>query len=184
MSNFAGRNKTALMVIDVQNAVFGWAWRKDEVIANINKLIADARSAGTQVIWVQHSDEEMPIGSEDWALMENLTKPAAGEPVIQKNFRSSFENTNLDDVLAELGISHLVMTGGETNNCIRHTSHAAIERGYDVTLVSDAHTTVDGAWGVEKLSAENIVAEQNGSFSQYQLPGRWSKVETTAEVSF
>jgi nicotinamidase-related amidase len=116
--------------------------------------------------------------------VENVAKPEAGEPVIQKNFRSSFENTNLDEVLDELAISHLVMTGGETNNCVRHTSHSALERGYDVTLVSDAHTTVDGAWGVEELSAESIVAEQNGSFSQYQLPGRWSKVETTAQVKF
>ena len=184
MSKFAGRDKTALMVIDVQNGVFGWAWRKDEVIANINKLVADARKAGTQVIWVQHSEEEMPIGSEDWELVENVAKPEAGEPVIQKNFRSSFENTNLDQVLDELAISHLVMTGGETNNCVRHTLHSALERGYDVTLVSDAHTTVDGAWGVENLSAESIVAEQNGSFSQYQLPGRWSKVETTAKIKF
>ena len=184
MSKFEGRNKTALMVIDVQNAVFGWAWRKDEVIANINKLVADARAAGTPVIWVQHSDEEMPIGSEVWELMQNLTKPEPGEEIIQKNFRSSFENTNLDEVLAKLGISHLVVTGGETNNCVRHTSHAAIERGYDVTLVSDAHTTVDGAWGVENLTAADIVAEQNGSFSQYQLPGRYSKVETTSQVTF
>lgn len=184
MSKFEGRNKTALMIIDVQNDVFGYAWRKDEVIANINKLVVAARAAGTPVIWVQHSDDYMTIGSEAWDLVQDLIKPEPGESVIQKNYRSSFESTDLDDVLAKLGISHLVITGGETNNCVRHTSHAAIERGYDVTLVSDAHTTVDGAWGVENLTAADIVAEQNGSFSQYQLPGRLADVKETQQVTF
>lgn len=184
MSTFEGRNKTALMVIDVQKAVLGWAWRSDEVVANINELVIKARAAGTPVIWVQHSDEEMTIGSEAWELMDNLIKPEPGESVIQKNYRSSFESTDLDEVLAKLGISHLVVTGGETNNCVRHTSHAAIERGYDVTLVSDAHSTMDGAWGIENLTAADIVAEQNGSFSQYQLPGRFSNVKETQHITF
>lgn len=184
MSKFTDRNKTALMVIDVQNAVFGSAWRADQVIANINKLVERARKANIDVVWVQHSDEEMPIGSHEWELVDSLTKPLPGEHVVQKNYRSSFENTNLDDVLKEIGASHLVVTGGETNNCVRHTSHAGLERGYDITLVSDAHTTTDGSWGIPDVRAENVVAEQNGSFSYYQLPGRESKVLATAEITF
>ena len=184
MSTFKDRDKTALMVIDVQKAVVGWAWRSAEVVANINKLVAKARASSTPVVWVQHSDEEMTIGSEAWELMDDLTKPIDGEAVIQKNYRSSFESTNLDAVLEKLGVSNLLITGGETNNCVRHTAHAAIERGYDVVLVSDAHTTNDGPWGLNSVKAEDVVAEQNGSFSSYSLPGRQSTVSTTDEVRF
>ena len=184
MSTFANRENTALLVIDVQNAIFTGAWHKDEVVDNINKLVTAARVADTPVIWVQHSDDDIEIDSKPWQLVEELTKPLASEELIHKSYRSSFEGTTLDDVLAKLKVSHLVVTGGETNNCVRHTSHAAIERGYDVTLVSDAHTTVDGAWGIESVKAQQVVAEQNGSFAQYELPGRSSNVQSTREIVF
>lgn len=183
MSKFTGRAGKALPVIDVQNDVVSDAWRRGEVIENINSLVAKARESETPVIWVQHSDPYMEIGSEAWQIVPEL-HPLESEPTVQKNFRSSFEETTLDQTLADLGICHLYISGAQTDNCVRHTSHAALERGYDVTLVEDAHTTSDGEWDSQTLMADAIVDEINRSFDGYDLPGRSASIISTAEVSF
>ena len=183
MSKFADRPNSALLVIDVQNGVVSDSWQRAEVVENINSLVAKARGTGTPVIWVQHSDPWMPLGSEKWKIIEEL-EPDAEEIHIQKNYRSSFEETNLENALSELGVGHLYITGAQTNYCIRHTSHAALERGYDVTLVEDAHTTSDSQWDTGMLSAQVIVAEQNQAMMEYELPGRSASIAPTAEVEF
>jgi len=183
MSKFADREGKALLVIDVQNDVVGDAWRRDEVIGNINALVAKAREAETPVIWVQHSDDYMEIGSDAWQIVSEL-QPMTNEPLIRKKFRSSFEETTLDETLAKLGVGHLVISGAQTDNCVRHTSHAALERGYDVTLVEDAHTTSDGQWDSGPLLAVAIIDEMNRSFQDYELPGRSADITTTREVCF
>lgn len=183
MSKFTERTGKALLVIDVQNDVVGDAWRRGEVIENINRLVEIARDTGTPVIWVQHSDDYMEIGSEGWQIVPEL-EPMSDEPLIRKKFRSSFEETVLDETLAKLGVGHLVISGAQTDNCVRHTSHAALERGYDVTLVEDAHTTSDGPWDSGPLLASVIVDEMNRSFQGYELPGRSTAIVSTAEVAF
>jgi nicotinamidase-related amidase len=181
MSTLADRPNTALIVIDVQNGVVHDAWNRAEVIANINSLVNKARSADIPVIWVQHSEEEMPIGSENWQIVSELS-PLESEPHIRKEYGSSFEATDLDRVLAELKVGHLVICGAQTNNCVRHTSHAALERGYDITLVSDAHTTSDLHWGAFNVNAEQTVSEQNLAFLHYVLPGRKAAGKKSSEV--
>lgn len=183
MSKFADRKGNALLVIDVQNGVVENAWHRDEVVGNIHSLVEKARSGNTKVIWIQHSEKEMPIGSEDWKIVPEL-KPLESEPHVQKRFRSSFEETNLDALLEDLGVGHLYITGAQTNNCVRHTTHAALERGYDVTLIEDAHTTSDSRWESEVLKASAIIDEQNRSCRNYLLPGRKCDLATTAEVVF
>jgi len=183
MSKFADRAGKALLVIDVQNDVVGDAWRRGEVIENINTLVAKARDAGTPVIWVQHSDPYMEIGSEAWQIVPELM-PMTDETIIRKQYRSSFEETVLDETLATLAVGHLFISGAQSDNCVRHTSHAALERGYDVTLIEDAHTTSDGEWDSETLMADAIVDEINRSFDGYELPGRSTAIVSTAEVSF
>ena len=139
MSLFHERDRNAVLVIDVQNEVVEDAFFRDQVIANINTLIESARKSSVPVIWVQHSDEGLPIDSHGWQIVPELI-PLEGERIIQKTFRSSFEASNLEDTLSELGVSKLFICGAQTNNCIRHTSHNALDRGYDVVLVSDAHS--------------------------------------------
>jgi len=97
-------------------------------------------------------------------------KPATGERIIHKLWRSSFEETDLEDVLEELKVGHLIVTGAQSNYCVRHTIHAAIERGIDITLIEDAHTTLDESWNGMPIPAEMIVAELNRSCSDYDLP--------------
>ena len=139
MSTLTGRDATALVVIDVQNGVVEGAYKRDEVIANIEQAVAKARTASVPVIWVQHSDDELEIDSDAWQIVSTLI-PLEGEAMIRKTFRSSFEGTNLGEVLASLNASHLVICGAQSNNCVRHTGQDALAKGYDVTLIADAHT--------------------------------------------
>lgn len=162
----------ALLVIDVQNDVVNPAFNRDAVVSTIARLVDRARADGTPVVWVQHNDPWLVVGSHGWHIVEDLT-PAVGETRIDKQFRSSFEDTALADVVA--GVDELIVCGAETNYCIRHTIHSALERGFSVTLVGDAHTcTAD--------DAERVIAEQNANFARYELPGRTCVVRPSAEV--
>ena len=183
MSLFADRSNSALLVIDVQNDVADGAFARDVVIAHINEIVDKARAKGVSVIWIQHSDEELVIDSFGWQIVPELV-PLAGEAIVRKLFRSSFEETELDFLLASLKVDHLYMTGAQTNNCVRHTCHGALERGYDITLVSDAHTTSDYEWKGRTVVAKDVVNEQNDNLSGYTLPGRKALVVESAAVTF
>jgi len=181
VSRFPDRSGAALLVINVQNAVVEGAWHREETIRNINALVEKARSSAAAVIWVQHSSEHLKIDSQGWKIVPEL-KPLKSEPIVRKRFRSSFEETELDSILEKLGVGHLYISGAQTNNCVRHTTHAALERGYDVTLVKDAHTTSDTKWGSSVLQASAIISEQNRACSDYELPGRKCDIAATSEV--
>ena len=176
-----GRTKSALLVIDVQNQVVDGAYNKDQVVANINVAVGKARAAGVPVVWVQHSDEWMPIGSDDWQIVAELT-PADGEARVGKLYRNSFEATDLESVLNKLDVGHVYVSGAQTNNCVRFTSHGALDRGYDVTLIKDAHTTTDYTFGDQVVPAEVLVRDLNASFSGEELPGRSANAVTVADI--
>ena len=176
----AERSNSALLVIDVQNGVVEGAYKRDEVIANIETAVAKARSAGVPVVWVQHSDEELAIDSDEWQIVSELI-PLNGERMVRKTFRSSFEGTNLEEVLASLDAGHLIVCGAQTNNCIRHTSHDALAKGYNVTLIADAHTTTGYEWGGHVVDAQAVVEEQNDNFNE-QLPGRGGRSIPLAQL--
>ena len=180
MSAYPDRSKKALMVIDVQTGVVDYAKNRNEIVGRIKNLVDQAREAKTDVIWVQHSEDDMPLDSDSWQIVPEL-KPAYGERIVHKLWRSSFEETDLEEILEQLKIDHLIVTGAQSNYCVRHTIHAAIERGLDVTLVSDAHTTLDESWMGELIPAEMIVAELNRGFDGYELPDS-EVVVTTAEL--
>ena len=166
-----GRSKSALLVIDVQNQVVEGAFNKDAVIVQINTAVVKARAVGVPVVWVQHSDDWMAIDSDDWQIVPQLT-PGDNEPKVRKFYRNSFEATNLEDVLSQLGVGHVYICGAQTNNCVRFTGHGALDRGYDVTLLMDAHTTTDFEFSGKDVSAEALVADLNASFYENDLPGR------------
>ena len=183
MSIFHDRDRNAVLVIDVQNEVVEEAFLRDQVIANINSLIERARKSSVPVIWVQHSDEGLKIDSQGWQIVPELI-PLEGEKIIQKTFRSSFDDTALEETLCELGVNKLFISGAQTNNCIRHTSHSALERGYDVVLVSDAHTTSDYEWNGHSIKAKDVIDEQNDNLSNCSLPGRLGLAVECSSISF
>ena len=175
--------KSALLVIDVQRDVVANAFRRNEVVANIEHLVESARKAGVPVIWVQHSDDELVKGSEGWAYVSEL-RMGNGEPVVHKQFGDSFEGTNLDELLQELAIEQLIVCGAQTDACIRSTLHGAIARGYNATLVSDAHTTDDCTWATPPLSAEQVIAHTNFYWNWQRTPRAVGGTSLTAEVVF
>ena len=132
--------KGALVVVDVQVGVMDTAWQADRVASNIARAVDRARASGVPVLWVQHQDEELLPDTPAWQWVPELV-PADGEARVHKEYNSSFEKTSLEDELERLGVSHLALAGAATNWCIRATAYAALERGYDLTLVEDAHTT-------------------------------------------
>ncbi len=181
MTTFTDRPHTALAVIDVQNRVVSGAHDRDGVVARIAALVDRARAAGTPVVWVQHSSpDELPRGSEAWQLVPELAV-AEGEPLVHKTYGDSFEATDLEDVLAGLGVGHLLVTGAQTDACVRSTLHGAFTRGYDATLVSDAHTTEDlTAYGAP--APEQVIAHTNLYWSFQTAPGREARVVTAEEA--
>ncbi len=183
MSTFRDRINSALLVIDVQVGVMAEAFERDSKIANMAKAIDKARAEGVPVIWVQHSDEELVLQSAEWEIVSELS-PLPSETKVRKTFRSSFVETNLEDVLSSLGVSHLYVCGAETNNCVRHTCHTALEMGYDLTLISDAHTTTGFEWDGYIVDAARVIDEQNTNFMGYSLPGRTARAVSVTELSF
>ncbi|MGY4966392.1 cysteine hydrolase family protein [Streptomyces sp. 900105245] len=182
MTTLPDRPNTAVLVIDVQNGVVADAHDRDGVIANINTLIDKARTAGVPVIWVQHSSDELEHGSESWRFVPELTRRDA-EPLVHKKYGDSFEDTDLEAVLAEHQVGRLLVSGAQTDACIRSTLHGAIVRGYDATLVSDAHTTED----LTKFGApapEQVIAHTNLYWQWQSAPGRQGGTVETSEVSF
>jgi nicotinamidase-related amidase len=175
--------KKALLVIDVQRDVVANAFRRNEVVANIKHLVESARKAGAPVIWVQHSDDELVKGSEGWAYVDEL-HIADDEPVVHKQFGDSFEGTKLDELLQEQAVAQLIVCGAQTDACIRSTLHGAIARGYNATLVSDAHTTDDCTWATPPLSAEQVIAHTNFYWNWQRTPRAVGGTSLTAEVVF
>ena len=153
MARVRAGGKGALVVVDVQVGVVDGAWEADRVVGNVARAVERAREAGVPVVWVQHQDEELVPETPAWQWVPELV-PADGEALVPKEFNSSFEQTTLEDELEKLGVSHLAVAGAATNWCIRATAYAALERGYDLTLVADAHTTGGD-------SAESVVDDLN-----------------------
>jgi nicotinamidase-related amidase len=182
MTTLENRPNTALLVIDVQNDVVAAAHARDAVVANIGSLVDKARQEGIPVVWVQHSDEELELGSEAWRIVPELT-PGDAEPVVQKNYGDSFEATDLESVLSDLGVGRLMVVGAQTDACIRSTLHGAVTRGYDATLVSDAHTTDDlTKWGAP--SPDQVIAHTNLYWGFHTAPGRKGGTVETKDVDF
>ena len=182
MTTLGNRPATALLVIDVQNAAMAGSYQRDAVVANIGSLVEKARREHVPVIWVQHSDEELKRGSGDWQIVPELN-PDGSEPLVEKHYGDSFESTELERVLDELQVGHLVVCGAQTDACIRSTLHGAFVRGYDATLVGDAHTTEDlSQWGAP--TPDLVIAHTNLYWSDQEAPGRHGATVSTNEVTF
>ena len=184
MATIREGQQPVLLVVDVQNGVMADCWDRERVIANVARVVQRARERLVPIVWVQHADEELVQGSPEWQWVPELV-PAAGEARIHKHHNSSFEQTGLDNRLAALGATHVVLAGAATNWCIRATAYAALERGYDLTLVEDAHgtgtlTLDDGA----TVDAATVVRDLNVTMRWLSYPGRRNSTASAATVEF
>jgi nicotinamidase-related amidase len=182
MTTLENRPNTALLVVDVQNGVVNGNHERDSVVANVGSLVDKARKENVPVVWVQHFNEGLEKGSDNWRIVPEL-KPDDAEPLVEKSYGDSFEDTNLEKVLSGLGVGRLVVVGAQTDECIRSTLHGAVARGYDATLVSDAHTTEDlSEWGAPP--PDKVIAHTNLYWGNHTAPGRTAGTVETKDVDF
>jgi nicotinamidase-related amidase len=182
MTTLKDRPNTALLVIDVQTGVVNGNHDRDAVVANVGSLVEKARKERVPVVWVQHSDENVVRGSDGWQIVPELA-PDKAEPLVEKHYGDSFEDTTLETVLSGLGVGRLVVVGAQTDACVRSTLHGAFARGYDATLVEDAHTTEDQtAWGAPP--PDQVIAHTNLYWKYQTAPGRTAGTVKTDEVDF
>jgi nicotinamidase-related amidase len=182
MATIREGSKAVLLVVDVQIGVMRTAWAAPRIIKNVTIAVEKARSQGIPVIWVQDSDNALIYGSPDWQLVPELS-PAEGEIRIHKQFRSSFEQTALEEALARFGATRIILGGAATNWCIRATAYGALDRGYDLTLIKDAHTTEtieleDGA----RIEASDITLELNTAMKWLGYPGGANDTTSAEEI--
>jgi nicotinamidase-related amidase len=176
--------QAVLLIVDVQVGVMAESWDAPRVIKNVARSVERARAQSVPVFWVQHADNELVHGSPPWQWVPELV-PAPGEPLIHKLFNSPFEQTALDDELAKLGATHIVLAGAATNWCVRATAYGALDRGYDLTLVEDAHTTGTMELGNGlKIEASHVIAELNLAMTWLSYPGRRNGTATAELVDF
>ena len=124
----------------------------------------------------------MRKGSDEWRIVPELS-PDEAEPLVEKSYADSFEDTTLETVLSGLGVGRLVVVGAQTDECIRSTLHGAFVRGYDATLVSDAHTTEDlSEWGAPP--PDKVIAHTNMYWTNHAAPGRKAGTVETKDVDF
>jgi nicotinamidase-related amidase len=182
MTTLNDRPNTALLVIDVQNGVVSGSHNRDEVVANINTLVEKARANDVPVIWVQHSSDDLVRESDAWQYVPELVR-SDNEPLVHKLYGDSFEGTELEELLAERRVGRLVVSGAQTDACIRSTMHGGFTRGYDVTLVGDAHTTEDlSEYGAP--TPDKVIAHTNLYWEWQEAPGRVGGVTSTADLAF
>jgi nicotinamidase-related amidase len=183
MTTLENRPRTALVVIDVQTGVVEGAHERDSVVANVGALVEKARAEEVPVVWVQHNDDEgLARESDRWKIVPELD-PHDDEPLVEKRYGDSFEETTLEDTLAGLGVGRLIVAGAQTDECVRSTLHGAITRGYDATLVSDAHTTEDlSEYGAP--TPDKVIAHTNLYWKFHTAPGRTAGTVETKDVDF
>jgi nicotinamidase-related amidase len=182
VATLENRPNTALLVIDVQNSVVAGAHERDAVVARVASLVEKARRERVPVVWIQHSDDQTVRESDGWRIVPELN-PADAEPLVEKHYGDSFEDTTLETVLSGLGVGRLMVVGAQTDACIRSTLHGAFVRGYDTTLVSDAHTTEDQTeWGAPP--PDKVIAHTNLYWNYQAAPGRTAGTVETKDVDF
>lgn len=180
MTTLENRPYSALVVIDAQNGVVAAAHDRDRVLANVRTSVERARAAGVDVIWVQDAAEDREHGSDAWQIVPELAV-ADDEARVEKLYGDAFEDTDLEQVLSAAGVGRLYIAGAQTDACVRSTLHGAFTRGYDVVLVSDAHTTEDlTSWGAP--APEAVIAHTNLYWQYQSAPGREAGTITAAEV--
>jgi nicotinamidase-related amidase len=182
VTTLENRPNAAVLVVDVQNGVVSGNYERDAVVANIERIVENARREQIPVVWIQDSGGQRVIGSDPWRIVPELT-PIDAEPRVDKKYGDSFEDTTLESVLSGLGIGRVFVVGAQTDACIRSTIHGAFVRGYDTTLVSDAHTTEDQTgWGAPP--PDQVIAHTNLYWSYQAAPGRTAQVIETKDVDF
>ncbi len=184
MASVRAGKRQVLVIVDMQKGVVATAEGRDQVIEGIKTVAQAARGKNIPLIWVQHSDEELRIRSPEWELVPEL-KMAEGDYRIDKHHNSCFADTELERILEETKATEIVLAGAATNWCIRATAYGALDRGYDLSLVSDGHTTesieLDGG---RRIEARDIITELNIAMTYVNYPGAKNRAVKAQDCKF
>ncbi|MBU4682315.1 isochorismatase family protein [Cedecea davisae] len=163
-----------VMVIDMQNGVFEFPRRERErTVAKINQLI----DAAEQVIFIQHTEAGLEVGSEAYDILPELHRPE-GAHYVTKTACDAFYRTGLAGLLEQQNINELAVCGCATDYCVDTTIKNGVSRGYAITVAGDAHTTADRA----SVSAEMLIRHHNEVWANLSIPGNTLRVKETAEI--
>lgn len=138
----------ALLIIDMQKVSFTPKTPRfdaENVIARINNLSELFRTKGLPVIFIQHNGRKQNYctpGSKEWEILDELDRKP-NDVVISKQANDSFYQTQLHHFLQMNRIDELVITGCATDFCVDATIKSALVNDYNLTIISDAHTTAD-----------------------------------------
>jgi nicotinamidase-related amidase len=169
------QNKSALLVIDVQQGLFRKStpiYKAEELLENINLLVERAHADEVPVFYVQHSDNRTLVkGSQDWQLNSEL-HPQRVDSIIHKLHGNAFEDTSLDTILKSRNISSLVVAGLVTHGCVKATCLGARQLGYSVILVKDGHSSYS-------KEAARLMEEWN-----QKLNAQGCELKSTSEIEF
>lgn len=143
MAGMADGGGTALLVVDVQKGLFERAqpiYEAGRLLENICVLAGRAHRSGVPVFYVQHANKSLLVpGSEAWQLHPRL-RPLDTDVVLHKRHGSAFQETDLAERLSACAVGHIVVAGLVTHGCVQVTCKDGQQRGYQVTLVTDAHS--------------------------------------------
>jgi nicotinamidase-related amidase len=173
--------RMALLVIDVQRGLIesfedDWA----AVLPTIAELVKRARQAQLPVIYVQHDGgpgHPLEIDSAGWQIHPSVA-PTPADVIVHKRWSDAFAETALDHELRSRDVGHVVLTGAQTEYCVDATARRAASLGFDVTLVSDGHTTSAS----RQLSRAQIVAHHNRTLPGLAVVGPRITAQAAAEV--
>ena len=171
--------KTALLVIDVQADMFKPAdpvHEGEALLSVISGLIERARAAGAPVVYIQHDSgpgKGLAYGTPGWEVHAAIA-PRPGDIRIEKRTPDSFHETSLQQELQARSVNKLILCGMQSEFCVDTTCRRAFSLGYDVTLVSDGHST----WASKQLTADQIRAHHN------RVLRAFAAVKPASEVAF
>ena len=167
--------KSALLVIDVQRELFEKStpiFKSDSLLENIKRLVDKAHAAGALVVYIQHNaDKYLLKGSEGWQLHPALT-PLPGDMLLNKQISNAFEGTELAEILSARRVGRLVAAGLVTHGCVKNTCLGGLERGYQVVLAGDAHSSFS-------KDAQALIQKWHTTLS-----AKGAEIKSTAEIDF
>lgn len=174
-------SESALLIIDMQQGIFNGPatpFAADIILSNIALLITKARQSDVRIFFARHIvPDHTPFNEESplTRLIPELQFNPQSDVVFTKRYPSCFRETGLQLQLKQSGIKQLVIAGMKTEFCVDTTCRVAPEQGFNVVLISDAHTTVDNS----HLSAERIISHHNQT-----LAGPFVTLATAADWHF
>jgi len=154
--------RTALLVIDVQQALFTRStpiYRHEQLIQTINKLSEWIRNAGG-VVFIQHQNAKLlKPGTQGWQIHAGLQRKTT-DMVVHKEHGNAFKETALHALLQERSVDTAVAVGLSSYGCVRATCLGGMELGYHMVLASDGHSSWrrDAAARIELVNTEMMQA--------------------------